>query len=227
MRLIIAAVWLTLCAGSLAAQTAPEWTGERRDLDSGSERGSATIAVDQQSVALGEPFSVDIRFFNSSGGEEFYNPFLGGQTPLPARLAIFSSDHKYLGDLLERQEVSESNAQRRGLDVRPVALLRRLRREAHGRLCPRHDGGRLPSAAAGRILRPDDLLQGLPREEPGQARAQAARRRNEGVPAVREELRPRRAVPVECGEGPVHREVAPPSTIQGRLGRRQPADGAA
>jgi hypothetical protein len=106
MRLIIAAVWLTLGVGSLAAETAPEWAGEKRDLNSGSSRGSATITVDPQSVALGGPFSVDIRFLNSGGGEEFYNPFLGVQTPLPAALAIFSSDHKYLGDLIERDEVS-------------------------------------------------------------------------------------------------------------------------
>jgi hypothetical protein len=106
MRLMIAAVLLTLGAGSLAAQTAPEWTGEPRDLDSGSQRGSATISADKQSVTVGETFSVDIRFLNGGGGDEFYNPFLRGLTPLPARLAIFSSDHKYLGDLIERQEVS-------------------------------------------------------------------------------------------------------------------------
>ena len=106
MRLIIAAVWLTLGVGSLTAQTAPEWSGEKRDLDSHSSRGSATITVDQQSVALGEPFSVDVRFLNSGAGDEFYNPFLRGRTPLPAMLAIFSSDHKYLGDLITRDEVS-------------------------------------------------------------------------------------------------------------------------
>jgi hypothetical protein len=106
MRLIIAAVLLTLGVGSLAAQTTPEWTGEKRDLDSGSHRGSATISADPQSVALGETFSVDVRFLNSSPGDEFYNPFLGGQTPLPARLAIFSDDHKYLGDLITPEEAS-------------------------------------------------------------------------------------------------------------------------
>ncbi len=104
MRLIIAALWLALCVGSLAAQTAPEWAGEKRNLNSGSLRGSATISADRESVALGEPFSVDIRFLNSGGGEEFYNPFLGVQTPLPATLAIFSPDHKYLGNLIERDE---------------------------------------------------------------------------------------------------------------------------
>jgi hypothetical protein len=98
---IIAAVWLTLGIGSLAAHAAPEWTDEKRDLDSGFSRGSATIAVDKPSVALGELFSVDIRFLNSGADEEFYNPFLGGQTPLPGRLVIFGSDHKYLGDLIE------------------------------------------------------------------------------------------------------------------------------
>lgn len=108
MRPIIAAVWLALCVGSLAAQNAPEWNGEKRDLNSGLSLGSATISVDPQNVTLGEPFSVDIRFLNSGGGEEFYNPFLGVQTPLPAVLAIFSSDHKYLGDLIERDEVSRN-----------------------------------------------------------------------------------------------------------------------
>ena len=57
-------------------------------------------------MTLGEPFSVDVRFLNSGAGDEFYSPFLGGQTPLPAMLAIFSSDHKYLGNLIEREEVS-------------------------------------------------------------------------------------------------------------------------
>jgi hypothetical protein len=105
MRLIIAVVLLTLSAGSLAAQPAPEWTGEKRDLDSGSFRGSATISADRESVTLGEMFSVDFRFFNRSIADEFYNPFLRGQTPLPARLAIFNSDHKYLGDLITPDEV--------------------------------------------------------------------------------------------------------------------------
>ena len=113
MRMIIAVVWLTLGVGSLAAETAPEWTGEKRDLDSASNRGSATISVDKPSVILGEPFSVDICFLNRGAGDEFYNPFLGGQTPLPARLAIFSADHKYLGDLIEREESLESHAPRR------------------------------------------------------------------------------------------------------------------
>ena len=105
MRLIIAAVWLALGVGSLAAQPAPGWTGEKRDLDSGSCRGSTTISVDKESVPLGEPLSIDIRFLNRGAGDEFYNPFLGGQVPLPARLAIFSSDYKYLGDLIEREDV--------------------------------------------------------------------------------------------------------------------------
>jgi hypothetical protein len=65
-----------------------------------------TIAVDKQSARLGELFSVDIRFLNSGGGDEFYNPFLRGQIPLPAGLAIFNSDHKYLGDLIEPEEAS-------------------------------------------------------------------------------------------------------------------------
>ena len=105
MRLILAALCMSLAAGLLSAETPPQWTGAQRDLDSGSHRGSATISADKQSVALGEPFSVDIRFLNSGAGGEFYSPFLSGQTPLPARLAIFNSDHKYLGDLFDREGV--------------------------------------------------------------------------------------------------------------------------
>jgi hypothetical protein len=99
MRLIIAALWLTLGVGSLAAETAPEWTGEKRDLDSGSCRGSATISADKESVPLGEMFSVDVRFLNKSNGETFYNPFLLDKGPLPVELAIYDADHKYLGHL--------------------------------------------------------------------------------------------------------------------------------
>jgi len=106
MRLIIAVMCLTLCIGSPAAQAVPEWTGEKHDLDSNSCRGSATIAVDKETVALGEPFSVDIRFLNRGAGDEFYNPFLGGGLPRPAILAIFNSEHKYLGDLIQREETS-------------------------------------------------------------------------------------------------------------------------
>jgi hypothetical protein len=106
MRVILAAVLLTLGAGSLMAQTAPKWTGEKRDLDSVSFRGSATISLDKQSVALGETLSVDIRFLNDGAGGEFYNPFLSGLTPLPGRLAIFSSDHRYLGDLITPEEAA-------------------------------------------------------------------------------------------------------------------------
>ena len=100
MRFLIAALLVMLNVGLLGAETAPGWTGEKRDLNSGSYRGAATIAVDKSSVTLGEKFSVDIRFLNGSSGSHFYNPFFQGLVPLPARLAIYNADHKYVGDLL-------------------------------------------------------------------------------------------------------------------------------
>jgi hypothetical protein len=107
MRLIIAVALLAACAGPLAAETPPEWTGAASDLSADSYRGSTTISVDKPSVTVGEMFSVDVRFLNSGRSDEFYNPFLRGQSPRPAQLAIFSDDHQYLGDLLEREDFSQ------------------------------------------------------------------------------------------------------------------------
>jgi len=100
MRLLTVGVLVILCGSVIAAKTAPEWSAEKHDLNAGSYKGMATIAVDKSGVTLGEKFSVDIRFFNDSGGEHFYNPFFQGLVPLPARLAIYSADHRYIGDLL-------------------------------------------------------------------------------------------------------------------------------
>jgi hypothetical protein len=100
MRFLIAATCVLFGVGLFAEETAPKWCSARRDLDVGSWRGSATITVDKPAVALGAKFEVDIRFRNGGGGDDFYNPFFNHLVPLPARLAIFDSQHKYLGDLL-------------------------------------------------------------------------------------------------------------------------------
>jgi len=41
--------------------------------------------------------SIDVKFFNNSGGDYFYNPFFDRLIPLPAQLAIYDNDKKYLG----------------------------------------------------------------------------------------------------------------------------------
>ena len=58
-------------------------------------------------VKLGEKFDIDIRFYNNGGGEYFYNPFFNRLIPLPAQLAIFDSEKKYLGDLIAWQGGSQ------------------------------------------------------------------------------------------------------------------------
>jgi hypothetical protein len=73
---------------------------EKHDLDWSSYRGYATLTVEKPSVPLGSLLSVDIRFFNSSGGDYFYNPFYRRLIPLPAQLAIYDSTKRYLGDRL-------------------------------------------------------------------------------------------------------------------------------
>ena len=199
MRLMIAAVWLTLGVGSLAAETAPEWTGEKRDLDSGSWRGSATISVDSQSVTLGEPFSVDIRFLNSGGGDEFYNPFLGGQTPLPARLAIFSSDHKYLGDLIERDEASRTALRAEDWTFVPsLCYVGCVERLTAGYIPPTAESG-------SRTLPPGEYYVQMiyfkaSSQRTRQSWSAGRSRTNKSCSGSSRRVRPRGAVPVECGE---------------------------
>jgi hypothetical protein len=61
---------------------------EKHDLDSGSFRGYATLSVEVPTVQAGKLLSVDIKFFNSSGGDYFYNPLSLYQHNWPFTIAI-------------------------------------------------------------------------------------------------------------------------------------------
>ncbi|HZF00502.1 MAG TPA: hypothetical protein VE344_01260 [Methylomirabilota bacterium] len=74
---------------------------EKHDLDSGSFRGYSTLTIEKTTIQSGQLFSIDVKFFNNSGGDYFYNPFFDRLIPLPAQLAIYDNDKKYLGDLIE------------------------------------------------------------------------------------------------------------------------------
>jgi len=76
---------------------------EKKDLDLPSYKGYATLTLENSKIKLREKFSVDIRFTNKSGGEDFYNPYYNRLFPLPICLAIYDSDKRYIGDLLHWQ----------------------------------------------------------------------------------------------------------------------------
>jgi hypothetical protein len=107
MKSLFLLLFITVCIPSVFAQPKPSrqaassiLLADKADLDSGSFRGYATLSLSQTRPRLGERFTADIRFTNRSGGDYFYNPFFNRLVPLPARLAIFDSSKKYLGDLL-------------------------------------------------------------------------------------------------------------------------------
>ena len=111
LRFLITSL-LGLCFfGQVAIDKMPpasKWHSAQRDLRLGSFQGLATLRVvktipdGKTEIPLGAKFEVDIRFSNTAGGDDFYNPFLCELVPLPAKLAVYDSQKKYRGDLLER-----------------------------------------------------------------------------------------------------------------------------
>ncbi len=80
---------------------------EKHDLDSGSSRGHCILEVAETTVESAKPLTLEVRFFNTSGGQNFYNPFFNSLVPLPAQLVLYDTDKKCLGDLLiDRQNGS-------------------------------------------------------------------------------------------------------------------------
>jgi len=103
MRWFAITTFLVLSCGFVFAQAKPEVKYiESQPLKLGSYRGYARLSVNKTTVKLGGQFNIDIRFVNNSSGDYFYNPFFNRVIPLPAQLAIFDKDKKYLGDLIDQ-----------------------------------------------------------------------------------------------------------------------------
>ena len=85
---------------------------EKMPLESGSFRGKATLSLTNITLRQGQEFKLDTRFFNNSGGDRFFNPFFNRLIPVPATLAIFGSNKKYIGDLM-----ANLNGSRRSINV--------------------------------------------------------------------------------------------------------------
>ena len=113
---------LLLCR--IGEQTLPAqgtlWKGgelpfmEARDLNSATRRGKATLAVETARIRVGDLLLADVLFSNTGEASSFYNPFFTTTKPLPAQLAVYDSNNKYIGNLL--RNVSDSQASPRGED---------------------------------------------------------------------------------------------------------------
>ncbi|MCK9589877.1 MAG: hypothetical protein M0Q93_11035 [Terrimicrobiaceae bacterium] len=74
---------------------------EKRDLNSNGHRCYATVAIENPRLSVKESLSVTYRFYNTSGNGFYYNPFFESLFPLPAQLAVYDTNKKFVCDLLE------------------------------------------------------------------------------------------------------------------------------
>lgn len=73
---------------------------EKKDMDSNGSH--ATLSLENTTVKLEELFAVNVCFYNQSGSElAFFNPYFNGLLSSPAQLAVFDSQKKYVGDLIQ------------------------------------------------------------------------------------------------------------------------------
>lgn len=63
--------------------------------------GSATIAVSEQRVDASGWVEFDVRFSLQDGTGKVFNPFFNPLLPLPASVAVYDADHRYLGNCVE------------------------------------------------------------------------------------------------------------------------------
>jgi hypothetical protein len=74
---------------------------EKRDLDFGTSHGYATLSVEKTVISSKDDFLVEIRFFNTGEGRYFFNPFFDSLIARPAQIALYDSNHNYIGNLIE------------------------------------------------------------------------------------------------------------------------------
>ena len=91
---------LIMSSGHPAKRITPPFV-EKRDLDFGMIRGHAVLSVEKEEFAVGEQFSVDIRFVNQNANNFFYNPFFCRLLPMPGELVLYDGDQKYLRGFLD------------------------------------------------------------------------------------------------------------------------------
>jgi hypothetical protein len=87
-----------LLATSPPHRTKPVWK-PRTQSTAAEAPARAILSSEQSRVLRGKPFSIEYQV--SGGGlNDLYNPFLLPVDPPTAKLAVFNSRHKYVGDLM-------------------------------------------------------------------------------------------------------------------------------
>jgi hypothetical protein len=97
--LVVASSLETLTTGGMVFASSPVFK-ERCDLETKTHKGRATIAISSREVRAGDSMTVEVRFENHGCQQQFFNPFFQSLIPMPARLAVFDSERRYVGDLL-------------------------------------------------------------------------------------------------------------------------------
>jgi hypothetical protein len=93
---------LLLAAPAMAsAQTVFTFREETHLSLTSGESGYTKLTVKEPRLRRGELSSVDYTFYNTNGGYWVYNWNFIRLVPLPGQLAIYNSDKKYIGDLIQ------------------------------------------------------------------------------------------------------------------------------
>jgi hypothetical protein len=92
---------LILAPTMATAQTVFPFREETRLSLTNGEAGYTKLTLKEAQLRRGELASVDYTFYNTSGSYWVYNWNFVRLVPLPGQLAIYDSDKKYIGDLIQ------------------------------------------------------------------------------------------------------------------------------
>lgn len=75
--------------------------------------GSATIKAPNVPIRVGEKFDLELRFANQSSEWTFFNPFFERELPVPAALAVYDAEKKYVGNYFAFHRRRQRDAEER------------------------------------------------------------------------------------------------------------------
>lgn len=101
MRITILSFLLIVCQNCCGSGFDYAEPGDS-EYPSGMFNAKAMLTLDQTKIVKEGHVTINIAFQNLGAGREVYNPFLDDRLPLPAVLAVYDSNKKYIGDMLRR-----------------------------------------------------------------------------------------------------------------------------
>ena len=104
LLMLIGVLFYQKGAASDAPQLKPGYA-----LDIGTHRGTAILSLPTDVEKKKDILSVDIRFTNKGGCEQFYNAFFNMHLPRPAMVALFDHDGNYICDMIAFIKGSRAN----------------------------------------------------------------------------------------------------------------------